>query len=104
MSKTHEGNSYYFVYWKHDEAKWSLALKRFLLIHTPDVALLRGQFITSMWLKYLIDQEKPMHYIVFGVKDVEKRHQIINEINIFMLTAFPSSITLRINTTIPLRL
>ena len=81
MSKTHNNISYYFAYWKHDEAKWSLALNRFLLIHNPDVAFLRGQFITSMWLKYLIDQEKPMHYIVFGVKDVGKRHQIIDEIN-----------------------
>ena len=81
MSKTHEGISYYFAYWKHDEAKWNLALKRFLLTHSEDIAMLRGQFITSMWLKYLIDQEKPMHYIVFGVKDVGKRHQIIDEIN-----------------------
>ena len=87
MSKTHEGISYYFVYWKHDEAKWCLAQKRFLLIHNPDGALLRGQFITSMWLKYLIDQEKPMHYIVFGVKDVRKIGQIIDEINRDHLTS-----------------
>ena len=86
MSKSHNNISYYFAYWKHDEAKWSLASKRFILIYTPDVALLRGQFITSMWLKYLIDQEKPMHYIVFGVKDVRKIEQIIDEINSQHLT------------------
>ena len=86
MSKTHEGLSYYFAYWKHDEGKWSLALNRIILIHNPDAALLKGQFITSMWLKYLIDQEKPMHYIVFGVNDVKKRNQIIDEINMQHLT------------------
>ena len=48
--------------------------------------MLRGQFITSMWLKYLIDQEKPMHYIVFGVKDVRNTGQIIDEINSQHLT------------------
>lgn len=81
MSKIHNNISYYFAYWKHDEAKWSLALKRFLLTYNSDMSILRGQFITSMWLKYKINQEKPMHYIVFGVKNLVNRHNILDEIN-----------------------
>ena len=38
-------------------------------------------FITSMWLKYVISQEKPMHYIVFGVKNMAHRHKVLDEIN-----------------------
>lgn len=81
MSKIHNNISYYFAYWKHDEGKWNLALNRFLLTYNSDMSILRGQFITSMWLKYKINQEKPMHYIVFGVKNLVNRHNILNEIN-----------------------
>ena len=81
MSKTHNDISYYFAYWKHDEAKWSLSLKRFLLSYNNVTKSLTGQFITSMWLKYVISQEKPMHYIVFGVKNMAHRHNVLDEIN-----------------------
>jgi len=81
MSKSHNDISYYFAYWKHDEAKWNLSLKRFLLSYNNVTKSLTGQFITSMWLKYVISQEKPMHYIVFGVKNRTHRHNVLDEIN-----------------------
>ena len=79
MSKTYKDINYYFAFWKHDEVKWSLSVKRFLLVRSED--MLMGQFITSTWLKYIINQEKPMHYIVFGVKNMEHRHNVLDEIN-----------------------
>lgn len=82
-SKSIDNVRFYMAFWSHGENKWVYNAKSFLLIYNKDVALLRGQYITSMWFNSETDQEKSMNYIVFGIKDSNSRKigTIIDEIN-----------------------
>ena len=80
-SKTHNNMNYYFAHFCHEENKWILNNQRFLLTVSPGNILL-GQYITSNWFNCPMHQEKNMKFVVIGVDKKEKRHGIIDTLNL----------------------
>jgi len=67
--KIHNGVEYYFVVYKHDQEKWVLNRKKFLLNdyrHNGKDKLM-GQYICDLWYNSPQDKEKGLKFAVVGV-------------------------------------
>jgi len=83
--KNHKGIRYVFMFYSHQENKWVRCNRLFHLSNYSSGTLI-GQFITDMEFNVVIEDEKPKHFIIAGVKDKESymglEQSINDEINI----------------------
>jgi hypothetical protein len=77
-TKTHNGLNYYFAHLCHEENKWKLNNKRFLL-NLGNVII--GQYLSSNWFNCPMNQEKNMKFAVLGVENRKHIYNLIDILN-----------------------
>jgi len=76
----HNEVRYAFMFWSHQENKWVRCNRLFHLSNYLNSTLF-GQFITDMEFNVVIEDEKPKHFIIVGVKDKESYTSLGSMIN-----------------------
>ena len=69
-SRKLNGVGYAFLFWSHQENKWKRCYKLFHLTSYKENKL-NGQYITDMEFNVVMEDGKPKHFIVVGVKEKE---------------------------------
>lgn len=78
--KNHNEVRYVFMFWSHQENKWVRCNRLFHLSNYSNNRLY-GQFISDMEFNVVIEDEKPKHFIIVGVKDKETYTSLGSMIN-----------------------
>ena len=79
-TKKHNDIGYAFLFWSHQDNKWNRCHKLFHLTEYKKNRL-NGQYITDMEFNVVIEDDKPKHFIVVGVKDSETFMNLETKIN-----------------------
>ena len=79
-TKKHDGVCYAFMYWSHQDNMWMRCHRLFHLTNYKNNNLY-GQYITDMEFNVSIEDDKPKHFIIIGVKDRETFMSLESTIN-----------------------
>ena len=80
-SKIFKKAYYAFLFWSHQENKWNRCNKLFHLTAYKENRLY-GQYISDMEFNVVMEEDKPKHFIVVGIKDKETFMKLETELNI----------------------
>tara|TARA_Y100000816_G_C26051772_1_gene551530 strand:+ start:540 stop:1034 length:495 start_codon:yes stop_codon:yes gene_type:complete len=78
--RTHNNTRYVFMFWCHQDDKWKRCNKLFHLTNYEN-SVLTGQYITDMEFNVQIDDNKPKHFMVVGVKNKQTYMNLESEFN-----------------------